>query len=367
MKNSEKIKYSVPATRGIQSGREIYTFMMRLKDVAKMVSRSDGHEDISTTLKRQRAVSKSRVTKLRNYILNNQRDYVLPSITVEFDGDVEFVPMGGKFNSGDFMGHLEFPVETLIFPNDGQHRREALVQIYESCQEVLKKPKLEPASRREAQGILEFMDESIPVMAFTMGGIARSQQRFADINGNSSKPSTSLNQTFDHRDLACEIARHVSTEVLVKGGESLIEFEKNSVPKGSSKIFAFAAIKKSCDYLNEAWKPSRDSKAGRKRTTESIEEFFRALVKVMPEWKLSGIEKNQSLACNAVVIEAICMAASQSDDWKKILPCIKSINFDRKQKVWQEIGVIIEGRIIKSSASVYAIQNYISRLARGVK
>ena len=79
------------AIQGRQAGRNFYTAMCTLKSVAKIFTFNDA--DIPAEHRAQRTLRKSRIPKIRDYMLQNPDDYTFSSITVTVDGKIAFNPI----------------------------------------------------------------------------------------------------------------------------------------------------------------------------------------------------------------------------------------------------------------------------------
>src|SRR5262245_60184055 len=147
MKNSapQDFTYSFPAIRGVQAGREYYITMCPMDYVPRLFSLSES--DIPPELKAQRALNKSRVPVLAQYITNNPKSYVFSSLTASIDGQVTFTPSNDD-TTGRKLGTLSVPLNARVLINDGQHRRAAIERALEE----------QPNLRYETISIVFFVD-----------------------------------------------------------------------------------------------------------------------------------------------------------------------------------------------------------------
>ena len=82
--------YGFDAIRGIQAGREFYVAMCPLKIIPKLFIFSDF--DLPPELRAQRTLRATRIPAIKNYILNNPKDYIFSSLTASVDGTMKFEP-----------------------------------------------------------------------------------------------------------------------------------------------------------------------------------------------------------------------------------------------------------------------------------
>ena len=82
---------TLPAIRGIQSGREYYVTMVPLGLLSKHFIFDSGN--LSPELRAQRVITKARIPEMARYILNNSKNYVFSALTASIDSRVIFVPI----------------------------------------------------------------------------------------------------------------------------------------------------------------------------------------------------------------------------------------------------------------------------------
>ena len=157
--------YGFDALRGIQAGREFYVAMCPLKIMPKLFIFTEF--DLPPELRAQRTLRASRIPALKNYILNNPKDYIFSSLTASVDGTMKFEP-APSLGEGGKLGRLYVSMESRLLINDGQHRRQAI-------EEALKENP-------------DLAHEMISVVFFEDKGLLRSQQMFSDLNQNAVKP-----------------------------------------------------------------------------------------------------------------------------------------------------------------------------------
>ena len=177
------------AIRGRQASRNFYTAMCTLKSVAKIFTFND--VDIPAEHRAQRTLRKSRIPRIRDYILQNPDDYTFSSITVSVDGKITFNPISQGKNAD--IGTISISQNVAVLINDGQHRAAAI--------------------REAIQNDAHLGTDDISVVFFEDMGLQRSQQMFADLNKHAVKPTKSLGILYDRRNdfsaFVVEMTRHV--------------------------------------------------------------------------------------------------------------------------------------------------------------
>ena len=125
---------SFPVIRGVQAGREYYVAMWTLRMMQRISIFNE--EDLPPELRAQRILNKARIPEISGYILDNPDDYVFSALTVSVDSEVEFEPVPGQ----DKLGMLKVPMEAKFIINDGQHRRAAIKEAWNSARNSAMKP-----------------------------------------------------------------------------------------------------------------------------------------------------------------------------------------------------------------------------------
>ena len=77
----------------IQAGREFYVAMCTFKTISKIFIFND--QFVPAEMRAQRILRDTRIPALKNYIINNPKDYTLSSLTASVDGTMKFFPTPG--------------------------------------------------------------------------------------------------------------------------------------------------------------------------------------------------------------------------------------------------------------------------------
>lgn len=315
--------YGFDAIRGTQAGREFYVAMCPLKIIPKLFIFND--YDIPPELRAQRVLRESRIPVIKNYILNNPKDYIFSSLTASVDGAMKFfgAPSLGEDAK---LGRLYINMDAKLLINDGQHRRK-------SIEEALKE---KPALGKEMISVVFFRDD----------GLKRSQQMFSDLNKNAVKPSKSLNILYDHRDEFYQYMVELTNEI--DAFQNRVELEKTTISNRSKKAFTLNGI---TDASQKILKSKKSSKLTEKNK-ELIKSFWKTVSKNIPEWQLlikgnvtahelrKDYVNTHTNLLNALGIVGRIIMESYPDDWELKLRKLKKIDWSRSASEW-------EGRLIK--------------------
>ena len=332
--------YGFDAIRGIQAGREFYVAMCPLKIIPKLFVFTEF--DLPPELRAQRTLRASRIPALKNYILNNPKDYIFSSLTASVDGTMKFesTPSLGKDGK---LGRLYVSMESRLLINDGQHRRQAI-------EEALKENP-------------DLAHEMISVVFFEDKGLIRSQQMFSDLNKNAVKPTKSLNLLYDHRDEFAKFIVAISDELEIFSGR--VELEKTSISNRSTKFFTLNGIADATrKFLGiKGTKISVDEQ-------NKTKEFWNEMTKNIPEWQLlvqkrvtaSELRKeyvhSHTNLLNAIGIVGNVLQNEYPSDWKQKLTSLRNIDWSRSNPEW-EGKLLIRGRMLKSKLGIELAANTI--------
>ena len=333
--------YSLEAIRGNQAGREFYVAMCTFRQISKIFTFND-KDEVPAEMRAQRILRDTRIPALKNYIINNPKDYTLSSLTASVDGAMEFFPTPGANEKN--VGNLIMDMDATFLINDGQHRRRAIEQALKENPDLA--------------------HEMISVVFFRDKGLKRSQQMFADLNKNAVKPTKSLNILYDHRDNFSQFIVRLINSIEIFQGR--VELEKTAISNRSTNFFTLSGISDSTMTLLGINK-------GRKITEEeswNVKQFWTEVSKNIPEWQLliqgkvtpSELRKNYVNAhtnlLNALGIFGNILINEYPKDWKEKIQGIKKIDWSRNNIEW-EGRLLQKGRMLKNKLGVELAVNTI--------
>ena len=326
--------YGFDAIRGIQATREFYVAMCPLKIIPKLFVFNDF--DIPPEMRAQRTLKESRIPAIKDYILNNPKDYIFSSLTASVDGKMKFFPSPALGDDAK-LGRLYINMDSKLLINDGQHRRKAI-------EEALKENP-------------ELGHEMISVVFFRDDGLKRSQQMFSDLNKNAVKPSKSLNILYDHRNEASSFIVDMINDLEIF--QNRTELEKTTISNRSKNAFTLNGIFDASLKLIGKTKSSRISEEKKKL----IQNFWQVVSKYIPQWQslinetISPYDVRQEfISTNTNVLNAIGIAGKKliqkyPDSWEDKLKNLKNINWARDASIW-EGSLIINGQLQRQTKGI---------------
>ena len=318
------------AVRGTQAGRNFYIAMCTLKSVSKLFTFKDA--DIPAEHRAQRTLRKSRIPRIRDYVLQNPDDYTFSSLTVSVDGRISFMSVPTGRND---LGTISISQESSILINDGQHRLAAI---------------------REAIGDNpDLGKDQISVVFFEDLHLEKSQQMFADLNKHAVKPTKSLGILYDRRNDFAMFVVKMSKSVMVF--QNRIEMEKTSISNRSTKFFTLNGLEIATKTLL-----GKDNNLT-SRDRETAISFWNTVAKNIPEWKLLTDRKvtpadlrKEFVHANTNMLEAIAIAGNRlihdyPRGWRQKLAGLQRIDWGRTNPEWDG-KIIIRGKMTKTKAGM---------------
>lgn len=314
---------------GYQAGNNFYIAMCTLKSVAKLFTFTDS--DIPSEHRAQRTLKKVRIPRIRDYILQNPKDYTFSSLTVSVNGKITFNPI----SKNNDLGTISMSQDASIIINDGQHRTAAIEEA------VAENPDLGK--------------DMIPVVFFEDLGLKKSQQMFADLNKHAVKPTKSLGILYDRRnDFATFI---VSMIKRISVFHNRIEMEKTSISNRSTKFFTLNGLELATKNLVGK---DRNLKTSEK---ETVIDFWNIVAKNIPEWTLLVNKKvtpadlrKDFVHANTNMLEAIAITGrllinKYPTTWKRKLAGLQNVDWSRTNPEWDN-KIIIRGKMTKTKAGM---------------
>ena len=321
--------HTFEAIRGRQAGGDFYIAMCTLKSVAKLFTFKDA--DIPPEQRAQRTIRKSRIPRIRDYLLQNPDDYTFSSLTVSVDGKIEFEPVLDKSN----LGKISISQDAAILINDGQHRTAAIRDAIDNNPDLGK--------------------DKISVVFFEDLNLTKSQQIFADLNKHAVKPTKSLGILYDRRnDFAIFV---VDMTKKIEMFRNRTEMEKTSLSNRSSKFVTLNGLEIATRNLL-----GKNKNLSAEERDKAVE-FWNTVTKHIPEWNLL-IERKVTPAelrkefvhANTNMLESIALAGNRlmrkhPDDWKRRLAGLQRIDWSRTNPEWDG-KIIIRGKMTKTKAGM---------------
>lgn len=335
--------YTFPAMRGIQAGREYFVAMCPLRLLPKLFLFNE--TELPPELRAQRSLNTARIPDIKQYVIDNPKNYAFSAITASMDGDVEFQQALIDGQSSD-VGKLVISMSARFVINDGQHRRAAIEAVLQE------KP--------------ELGDETIAVVFYLDAGLTNCQQLFADLNKHAVRPTKSLGVLYDYRDpLACLSRKLMETIPCFK---NLTETEKTTISNRSIKLFTLNGIYQATGRLLKKRKNDLISPAEDKLAIE----FWTEAYNLIPEWKLAAKRKVTSselrrdfVHVHNVLLDALGqigyeLIAQHPENWKNQFQQLEGLDWSRSNPIW-EGRALLQGQMSKSGQSVRLTANFLRK------
>lgn len=224
---------SLSAIQGYQFGREIYSSVIKFKDLADFL-------EIFPSV--QRDIIPRKVASIRKYILTATDENLrfFSSITVSCKG-YAFYDSTNKRLAIDV-------ANTKLSINDGQHRFEAIKTTLEYLENEFRKSKNKERTKEIREKIDRLEEMVVPIVIFN--GLCENQEKqlFHDLNNLAQRPSRSANIKLNQTDYIARISREVANinSYLIKYG---VEKEKASIHKNNPNTILLTTIYNSLKLL----------------------------------------------------------------------------------------------------------------------
>ncbi len=315
--------------RGVMAGQEFYSCIIPIRVLPKIFLFDE--EEVPIEIRRQRTLNPKRADDIRDYVIENPKDYVLPSLTASIDGELEFIPVS---NEGDLrkLGVLRVAIASKFIINDGQHRKAGLAKALQENPQLAY--------------------ESINVLLFLDIGLKRSQQIFSDINRNMKVPDSAINITFDHRDVLAVMTREIIKEVPFL--RQFVQREGGSIKTKSNKLLVLTWVYKANQRINAVMASGQQA---------FCLKFWEALVANIPKWQevlnqeiSAEVVRKDYICCTAIAIEALSqLGVSLAQNPKYVehpekmldkLSLLSTINWWKLDETWLGMVVDPNGRML---------------------
>lgn len=343
--DSEEFAVSFPAMRGTQASREFFVIMCPLRYLPRLFLFDEN--EVPPELRAQRALNRSRIPTLVQYVLENRDDYVFSALTASVDGNMTFEPSDSG-SHGSRLGVLHIAMDSRFLINDGQHRRAAIEEAMKS----------DPS----------LADETIPIVIFSDEGLSRSQQMFADLNRHAVRPARSIGVLYDHRDDDSGIAR-----LIVINSDffrTVVEMERSTLSPRSRKLFTLSALYGATQSLLGGLQFSSVNEAA-----NMARSYWELVAEQIPEWQAvrkgsmtAGEVRQDFIHSHGIALAAIgrvgntlLSSSSTSDDWARSLVKLSSVDWSRANTKQWEGRAMIGGRVSKANTNVILTTNALRR------
>lgn len=331
----------VPAMRGKIGSRTYYACLMPMSAIPNLFKFTDWI-GFTPEDREQRILNEKRVPDLKNYILDNDEDYLFSAITASYKSPPVFVPMNPDGNGGDSnIGVLKLKLGDELIINDGQHR----------CAGIAAALKDNP----------EIGEHTIAVLLFNYESKERVQQMFSDLNRFVVKTSKSLDVLYDKRDKIS--AATIAFLDQVPLFEKLTEKNDASLKSKSPKLFTLAAL---YDANRELLKGRENDSVIDNATL--LKTYWGEVTKHMPDWNSVFTEhktavelRAEKIASHSTVLRALGGLGAElmkDENWPDRLGGLNTIDWSKNHKDWENV-CIIANSVVSNRQARAATKAYI--------
>lgn len=330
----------VPAMRGKIGSRTYYACLMPMSAIPNLFKFTDW-AGFTPEDREQRVLNEKRVPELRDYINENEDDYIFSSITASYKSTPAFDPAPSGNGMDGAIGILKLRLGDELIINDGQHR----------CAGIAEALKENPS----------IGDHTISVLLFPWEDKERVQQMFSDLNRFVQKTSKSLDILYDKRDKISAATLASLDQVAVF--RDLTDKDSVSLKSKSTKLFTLAAL----------YDANRELLKGREEgdileNAKLLTEYWSVVAKNMPDWtsvqtqhKEAGELRAEKISSHSTVLRALGglgLELMKDESWRDRLASLQSIDWAKKNPDWENV-CIVANSVVSNRQARAATKAYI--------
>ena len=329
----------VPAMRGKIGSRTYYACLMPMSAIPNLFKFTDW-AGFTPEDREQRILTEKRIPELRDYINENDEDYIFSSITASYKSAPVFDPVPNGNGMDGAIGVLKLKLGDELIINDGQHR----------CAGIAEALKDNPS----------IGDHTISVLLFPYENKDRVQQMFSDLNRYGQKTSKSLDILYDKRDKISAATLASLDQVPVF--RDLTDKDSMSLKAKSTKLFTLAAL---YDANRELLKGREDEDII--ANAEMLNKYWSVVAQNMPDWssvlshhKEAGELRAEKIASHSTVLRALGglgLELMKDDNWRDRLASLQGIDWSKKNPDWENICIVansvVSNRQARSATKAY--------------
>lgn len=330
----------VPAMRGKIGSRTYYACLMPMSAIPNLFKFTDW-AGFTPEDREQRVLNEKRVPELRDYINENDEDYIFSSITASYKSVPIFDPVPNGNGMDGAIGVLKLKLGDELIINDGQHRCAGIAEAL-----------------KDNPGI---GDHTISVLLFPWESKERVQQMFSDLNRFVQKTSKSLDILYDKRDKISAATLASLDQVPVF--RDLTDKDSVSLKSKSTKLFTLAAL----------YDANRELLKGREgediiSNVEILTNYWSAVSDNMPDWtsvqtqhKEAGELRAERISSHSTVLRALGglgLELMKDENWRGRLGSLKNIDWSKKNPDWENV-CIVANSVVSNRQARAATKAYI--------
>ena len=192
---------TLPAIKGNQFNREIFSSMLKFKDLLKF---------LEVFPEVQRTVNKRNVARIKRYVLTGLNDD--ESKIMRFFSAITVTCRGGMFYDESTYRVAINTHDSRLSVNDGQHRLYGISEAIRELSSKVNTEKDENVREELVNKLLTLKNMVIPLVIYNHIDESTEKQLFHDLNNLASRPSRSATINLAQTDLFSKMAREISTE-----------------------------------------------------------------------------------------------------------------------------------------------------------
>lgn len=279
--------------------------------------------------------------ELRDYINENDEDYIFSSITASYKSVPVFDPVPNGNGMDGAIGVLKLKLGDELIINDGQHR----------CAGIAEALKDNPS----------IGDHTISVLLFPYENQDRVQQMFSDLNRYGQKTSKSLDILYDKRDKIS--AATLASLEQVPVFRDLTDKDSVSLKAKSTKLFMLAAL---YDANRELLKGREDEDII--ANAEMLNKYWTAVAQNMPDWtsvqshhREASELRAEKIASHSTVLRALGglgLELMRDESWRDRLASLRTIDWSKKNPDWENV-CIVANSVVSNRQARAATKAYI--------
>ncbi len=308
---SSMMTYNLPAIQGKQGNHPYFVAQVPYGVLFNICVFDES--SVSFNNQGQRPLDSKRVNDIAEYVISNPTDYTFNSLVVAVGTDVEF--------SGDAIGVLKLPIDSVCRIVDGQHRWNGIKQAIQE----------NPALKSDTISVV-----------FFLGDLDRVRQIFSDLNQFAKKVSKSTAIAFDGRGEKAIVANALFNEIPLF--RRYVDPHADTVSASSSKLFSLNHLYQATEiYLaSTEFETVQDKK-------EAALTFWSNVCEQMIDWQqveqkqVAAKElKKDNLCCQGVTLLAIAYLGCELDD----LSVLGRLDWSKSNPFWVNLLISEEGRML---------------------
>lgn len=321
---------TLPATKGKQGQRTFFVVTVPNAVLNNFFTiNMDPPEEAS-----QRQLDPRHAHDIRDYLLENPDEYVLPTLVYAIDKEPHFK----QSSFHDSVGLMTIPFGTNLRSLDGQHRRQGLNE----------------AIAEQAT----FSDDMTSVLIYVEPDVDKRRQMFSDMNATPKVVAKALNVYFDNRSPFSRAAQALAAEHPLLAGN--VEMQAARVPAGSAKFYTLGAVFDTLKRLQVGvnGRVRLEQKYNEDAVCERGQAFFDLLHTARPEYDdvLTGksditVLRNKSILFSGTTLRVLAGAIHQrldqdgaSTDLQAYVSGLATVDFHPGAKTWQATGFVSPGK-----------------------